>query len=162
MLKEEILNLSKGNKIYVSFDMDGVVAEYDVAKTDEHKQRVTNYYLNKRPINTVINFMKELNETENVTVGILSCCHFVEQKSDKISWLKKNVPFLRIENIHIICYENIDYDKENKYSLKTQYLENLFKNSQYIVYHIDDDVRVIGSMKKSNLINVKHISSIIE
>ena len=106
--------------------------------------------------------MKELNETENVTVGILSCCHFVEQKSDKISWLKKNVPFLKTENIHIICYENIDYNKENKYLLKTQYLENLFKNSQYIVYHIDDDVRVIGSMKKSNLINVKHISSIIE
>lgn len=162
MLKKEILNLSKDNKIYVSFDMDGVVAEYDVAKTDEHKKRIADYYLYKRPINTVIKFMKELNDSKNVTVGILSCCHFIEQKNDKLTWLKKNIPFLKEENIHIICYENIDYSKENKHSLKTQYLENLFKNSQYIVYHIDDDVRVIGSMKKSSFINVKHISSIIE
>ena len=41
-------------------------------------------------------------------------------------------------------------------------IENLFKNNQYIVFHIDDDVRVIKSMKNSSDINVVHISSLIE
>lgn len=92
----------------------------------------------------------------------MSACHFENQKQDKIEWLKINVPFLKKENIHIISYEKIKFDEKNKYSLKTQYLENLFKNNQYIVFHIDDDVRVIKSMKNSSDINVVHISSLIE
>lgn len=162
MLLKEISLLAKKEKVYVSFDMDGVIAEYDVSKTDEHKKKTDNFYINKRPMKTVIKFMKKLSK-KGVTVLILSCCHFENQKEEKILWLKKHVPFLKAENIHIICYENVESEKlKDKYSLKTQYLEKLFENRDGVVFHVDDDVRVISSMKKSDRINVKHISSLIK
>ncbi len=162
MIVDDIKNIAKTQKVYVSFDMDGVIAEYDISKNDLHKTKTNDYYKIKRPIKTIIHIMKMLFEIQNIEVGILSACHFENQKQDKIEWLKINVPFLKKENIHIISYEKIKFDEKNKYSLKTQYLENLFKNNQYIVFHIDDDVRVIKSMKNSSDINVVHISSLIE
>ena len=67
-------------------------------------------------------------------------------------------------NKNIKANENINQETDQQNISQGTILqqENLFKNNQYIVFHIDDDVRVIKSMKNSSDINVVHISSLIE
>ncbi len=162
MFKDEVAKIAKKKSVFVSFDMDGVIAEYDVSKNESHKMRGGDFYSSKRPIKTIIGVMQNLSKIPNVEVGILSCCHFVEQAEQKKIWLKANCPFLKNENIHIICYEETDFDTRDKYSLKTQLLEKLFSNADVEVFHVDDDVRVIKDMAKSERVVVKHISSLVE
>ena len=56
--------IDKSKIISIYIDMDGVVVDYDM----ENHQKLgnnENIFLNKRPVNTVINILKKASELEN-------------------------------------------------------------------------------------------------
>ena len=98
---------------------------------------------------------------KNVAVHILSNCPLKEQISEKITWLNKHMPFLKGENIHILCYENLSFKKEEKPFLKGNYIKENYENQ--ICFLIEDDLNNIKMTNK--LFNediAYHISSLIE
>lgn len=106
--------ISSTKKQLVLFDMDGVVAEFVAGEEIEIREGTYGAYANKRPIMSIIDVAKKLDEMPNVTVGILSSCNFQSQVQEKKEWLKKYMPFLKDENIMIIVWKQTDYTKENK------------------------------------------------
>lgn len=164
MLKNKILEDAKLRPVYVFFDMDGVLAEYDIDKKGERGISGNDYYTNKTPLPTAINFAKFLSETPNITVGILSNCLYNTQAEEKKVWLSKYMPFLRPENINIISYEAYGFgdDKQARKSAKCKFLNSKFKNCSYGVYLIDDDHEILKNFMKDadNIVDVYHISSI--
>ena len=54
MLKKEIINKSKTEKVLIFFDMDGVLAEYGAGEKGLILNNTPNFYLNKRPIQTTL------------------------------------------------------------------------------------------------------------
>lgn len=126
MLKDEIIEKAKQKPFRVYFDMDGVCSE---ERTGEHDLIVANakdFYLNKRPMKTMLKVMKELHDA-GVEVGILSSCWYLEQADQKRQWLKTNAPFVKEENEHFVVYETITFTKEEKPYLKAWELEKITK-----------------------------------
>jgi hypothetical protein len=102
MLNQEILNKISNlqGKIAVYWDMDGTLAEFDC---------ITNYpkdfYINKRPINTILSAAKLLSGIDNVESFIISklpveseFITFQESECQKNIWLDKFAPFIKKEN----------------------------------------------------------------
>lgn len=152
-------NLDKSKIISIYIDMDGVVVDYDM----ENHQKLgnnENIFLNKRPVNTVINILKEANKLENIELHILSAVRHTNQKNGKLIWLEKHMPFIKKENIHIVSREENNFLHPS--IIKCEFLkENLNKTN--INIHIDDDHRVLKELNK-NIKNLKtlHPSSIID
>lgn len=159
----DLINLqSKTNKVYVFFDMDGVMAEYKSGERKDLLSNAPNFFINKRPINTVISQIKKLGANKNIEICIMSACYFKQQRQDKITWLKKNAPFIKQENIHIVVYEEEVYNQENKYQLKAKKIESLMNNKNAIIYLIEDDQRIIKETIKYNQnIRAEHVSTIL-
>ena len=159
MFIDNIKKESKTNKVKVFFDMDGVLAEYRIIK--EEVFDIPGFYTNLRPLKESLKFMKRVFKIKNVEACILSCCRTIQHKKDKLIWLKKYAPYLKPENIHIICYEEITFDKKEKHKLKEKFLLKMKEKEDFIAYHIDDDVRIIKAEKSTIGINIVHLSSII-
>ncbi len=127
MLKDEIIEMSKQKPFRVYFDMDGVCSE---ERTGEHDKIIANekdFYLHKRPINTILKVMKELNEA-GVEICVLSSCWFFEQAEQKQKWLKIHAPYMKPENEHFVVYEAICFSEQEKPYLKAKELERLTKD----------------------------------
>ena len=153
MFTREIKQIAKKEKVDVFFDMDGVLVEFI---HDPNKQRYNsgaNFYAKNRPILTMIKIAKKLSKIPNVTVHVLSNCPLFEQIEEKKDWLKKNAPFFKPENIHIICYEKLNIEKADRPMLKGKFLKENFGESKIIL--IEDDLR---NIKQTNLIFDKHIA----
>lgn len=146
----DFINENKDKIIDIYFDMDGVLAEYDIGNFD---------YEFIRPINTSIMFVKSLLDYKNINIYILSICKTDDVIKQKIDWFKKYMDFFNEDNILLLSKENKDISSEE---YKSNYLkENTNKDHLNIV--IDDDIRIIKAIKKNNEdINVFHVSSIIK
>ena len=146
----DFINENKDKIIDIYFDMDGVLAEYDIGNFD---------YESIRPINTSIMFVKSLLDYKNINIYILSICKTDNVIKQKIDWFKKYMDFFNEDNILLLSKENKDVSSEE---YKSNYLkENTNKDHLNIV--IDDDIRIIKAIKKNNEdINVFHVSSIIK
>jgi len=146
----DFINENKDKIIDIYFDMDGVLAEYDIGNFD---------YEFIRPINTSIMFVKSLLDYKNINIYILSICKTDDVIKQKIDWFKKYMDFFNEDNILLLSKENKDISSEE---YKSNYLkENTNKDHLNIV--IDDDIRIIKAIKKNNDdINVFHVSSIIK
>jgi hypothetical protein len=146
----DFINENKDKIIDIYFDMDGVLAEYDIGNFD---------YESIRPINTSIMFVKSLLDYKNINIYILSICKTDNVIKQKIDWFKKYMDFFNKDNILLLSKENKDISSEE---YKSNYLkENTNKDHLNIV--IDDDIRIIKAIKKNNEdINVFHVSSIIK
>ena len=87
---------SFGDKtVNIYIDMDGVVADYDFEGyiNDGTKDDV---YLNKRPVISSINPLKEVSQLSNVNLHILSVSRYERQINGKLTWLDKNMDFIVI------------------------------------------------------------------
>lgn len=135
-------NLSKGRKLLIFVDMDGVIASYDIGKPYDFDK--------KRPLITNINTLKKLNSLENCELYILSICKKDYQIKEKNDWLDLNAPFFKKENRIIISKENNNITESG--ILKANYLNNLNTKNQIIL--IDDDNKVLKIVKE----NVKNIT----
>ena len=141
--------------------MDGVLVEYRILQEEEFEK--VGFYEGLRPVKNSLKFAKKLSKLKNVDVCILSNCRKVQHKKDKILWLTKFAPFIKPENINIICYEEIEnFDKNSKSKVKAEFILNLKKKENFIAYHIDDDTNIIKVEKIIKDIHIKHVSSIID
>ena len=159
MYFEKYLEKFNGKKIDIYIDMDGVIADYDALGFLKTKDK-DDVYLNKRPIFTVIDILKEISNNENIKLNILSCTTRVNQKDGKYKWLNKYLNFIAEENINIIAREEKNYLKAA--IVKKEFLkENIDINKVNIM--IDDSHEVINEIIKLDLgIIPLHITSILD
>lgn len=146
----DYINENSDKTIDIYFDMDGVLAEYDIGTFD---------YEFIRPMNTSINFVKGLLDYKNINIYVLSVCKTDNIVNQKIEWFKKYMDFLNKDNIILLSKENKDINSDE---YKSNYLkENINKSHLNIV--VDDDIRIIKSIKENNKeIAIFHVSSIIK
>ncbi len=159
MILENIKNLSKNNKVRVYFDMDGVIASFDMITGLSYAEK--GFYSNKRPIKASIKFAKYLSTLKNVEVYILSNCHYKFQREEKTKWLEEFVPFIKKENINIICFEEFDKDVD-LIKLKANFFEQTRKTTSDILIVIDDDIRHLNQMQQVDTLLPYHVSTLIE
>ena len=159
MFFKNYLEKFNDKKINIYIDMDGVVADYDAINFKENKDK-DNVYLNKRPVMSSINVLKEISIMENVTLNILSCTKRNNQKEGKFIWLSKYMNFIKKENINLISREEKDYLKSAL--IKKEFLESHY-NKDEINIIIDDSHDVLKEIEHSGLgIIPLHISSILD
>lgn len=141
----------KDKEIDIYFDMDGVLAEYDIGNFD---------YNTIRPLKSIIKIVEDLI-SDGINVKILSICKTDEIIGEKKEWLKKYMPFFDLKNAIFISKENENYSNYSSKELKSNYLkDNINKNRINIV--VDDDNEIIKYIKKNNTeIKIFQISSLI-
>jgi len=160
MLKDEIKNLSKTQKTLVLFDMNGTLAEYDINEKQDILDNKPNFYLEKRPMKSMIKVAKSLSKTKNVTVGILSNCYFSEQREDKIKWLKKFMPFINFDYAYFNVYNALKFEKEEKNYLKANIIKTI--NGFDKILLIEDNHEIIKATNKVIPNTAHHLSRLIK
>ena len=156
---KDCLNNYEGKQINIFIDMDGVVADYD-ALTFKYEKDKDDAYLNKRPIFSTINVLKEVSLMDNVTLNILSCTKKDSQKEGKIIWLSKYMDFIEKENINLISREEKNYLKACL--IKSEFLQSHYDKDKINIV-IDDSHDVIKEIANLDLgIIPLHITSILD
>ena len=161
MLYNKIKKYAKDNKVKVFFDMDGVLVEYRVIKEEDFDK--VGFYEGLRPLKTNLRFAKKLSKMKNVEVSILSNCRRKQHKVDKFKWLENFAPFIKKENINIICYEEIEnFDKSQKETVKRDLILKQQSTENFVAFHIEDDTNIIRVEKAIPSINIIHVSSLVK
>lgn len=78
-----IIDLSQTTEVMIYSDMDGVLAEYGSGEKSLILENHPHFFLNKRPIFSTINKLKQLSQFANIEIGIMSNCYFAEQREEK-------------------------------------------------------------------------------
>ena len=86
----ETIEKYREQEINIYFDMDGVLAEYDIDNFN---------YEEIRPIQSIINKVELLDKTTNINVRILSICKKSNIIEEKIKWLREHMSFISIEKL---------------------------------------------------------------
>ena len=128
-IKEE-----NSSNIAIFIDMDGVVADYRFGEGKNIENNVPGTYLNKRPILTAINILKEVNNAFDFDMYILSSCRHDEQAIEKSKWLEKNMPF--IDKKHQLFVVSNTF--EDRKMLKINKIKEIMENKYNKVIMIDD------------------------
>ena len=146
-------------EINIYIDMDGVVADYDVLGYESHKEE-DNVYLDKRPVMSSINILKEISTLNNVKLYILSVSRKKSQIQGKREWLSKNMNYIKEENINIIPRDENNFKSSTL--LKKDFLKEHIDTS-CINIMIDDSHQVLDAICSLNMnIIPLHITSIID
>ena len=128
------INEENLGNIAMFIDMDGVVADYRFGEGKNIENNVPGTYLNKRPISTAINVLKEVNNNFDFDKYILSSCIHDEQAIEKSKWLKKNMPF--IDKKHQLFVVSNTF--EDRKMLKINKIKGLIDKKYDKVIMIDD------------------------
>ena len=153
---------AKRGKVIIYSDMDGVLCEYGAGEKGLIMSNEKGFYLSKRPLFSMLRKLEELSHIENVEVGIMSNCYYLEQKEDKIKWLEKYCPFIKKENINIIVLTNEVYTKETKDFLKGERLLSITSGSNKKWYLIEDNHDIIKCTNKLVEGSGRHFSELID
>ncbi len=137
-----IKEMSKEKNIALYVDMDGVIAEYGIGRNPYD-------YLNKRPLKTNIDTLKEVSTLENVELHVLSVCREDSQIDDKNVWLNKYAPFFNEKNRNIISRASQEWKKARE--IKVDFLSNIKTEKQIIL--VDDDNEILRDINE-NLKNI--------
>ena len=138
-------------KINIYFDIDGVIAEYDVGNFD---------YNTIRPMRSNIKRIEELSKQDNINVELLSICKNNKVVEEKHVWLKKYMPFFNLDKANLISKE--EYPDISSQELKSKYLSEHTNNDDINIL-VDDDPSIIKHVTKNNSnIKVFHVSSIVD
>lgn len=148
----DFIDSNKDKNITFYFDMDGVLAKYDIYNFD---------YNTIRPLTSIIEVVKNLIDS-NYKVKILSICNNNNNIIDeKLLWMDRNMSFFNKENAIFISKEDEKYKGIDSMVLKSEYLKNE-TNKNNINVLIDDDNSIIKYIKQNNSdIKLFHISSLI-
>lgn len=146
-------------KVVIYVDMDGVIVDFGEINSNPSQVRDEGFFINKRPVRTVIKELEKVAELPNVEIQILSITRTQAQIEEKNKWLNKYVPFITKRNI----FARVDYSLESAHMLKGEYLETEAPKNK-VIYLIDDDHEVLRTVKykMQDKIKVLHVSSIIE
>lgn len=156
MLIDEIKKVAKIQKVVVSVDLNGVLSEVSQRPKEQLNEEYNGFFKTARPLKSNIKTIKKLSKLKNVAVRVLTSVYNERQKEDKIIWLKNNLSFVPNENIDIIVY-TVE-QRNNHHGLKGQFLKDYYENKNVIVYHIDDDLRIIYNIPSLPFITPLHVS----
>lgn len=120
-------------------DMDGVIADYDVGKPLNFK--------NKRPLTNNIKVLEEVSKLPNVTMHILSICKKDFQIKEKNDWLDKYAPFFKKENRNILSKQS--YTGIESKDLKTNFLMKALTLCNGKIVLVDDDNAILKQVMKN-------------
>ncbi len=160
---ERIKNIcSKHKKVALFVDMDGTIAEYIVYQDGFITTKTKDLFLNAKPVNYIINKLKELNEIENLDIYILTLSRSNIIKNEKKEWLKKYLPFIEENNYIIIVRENGDYNQENRTYIKYIKMKEKLNEYDYEIL-LDDEHKILRKTQKElqDKGEVFHISSVL-
>lgn len=94
MLLEKIKSFAKSQNVRVYFDMDGVLADYDLLDYGPTEKK-EGFYSHKRPIKSTIKIAEHLSKIQNVEVCILSNCVYTNQRQRKVGLVANLCPVLQ-------------------------------------------------------------------
>ena len=155
----KIKEMAENKKVDIYVDMDGVVADYDLLNFENVKTS-PDAYLNKRPITTVINILRNLSQLDNVTIYILSVAKQENQINGKLVWLSENMNFIPKNQINIIPRDTNGWTKAC--ILKKEFLKSNYEKDN-ISLMIDDSHDVLKEVKNLDIgIIPIHISTVID
>lgn len=159
---EKIDNIYKQNKnIEIYLDMDGTIVELLFDKNQSYREK--GVYLNKRPIEPVINEIEEIkNRFPLIKFKILSCAKSNQMRNEKNEWLNKHMPFINQNDRIIFSEEAGDYLREDRDIVKAEYINKNITDDKVTIL-IDDDIEVLRGVQnllKENVIPV-HVTSIL-
>lgn len=159
---EKIDDIYKKNKnIEIYLDMDGTIVELLFDKNQSYREK--GVYLNKRPIEPVINEIEEIrNKFPSIKFKILSCSKSNQMRNEKNEWLNKYMPFINPNDRIIFSEEAGDYLRDDRNIVKAEYINKNISDDK-IIFLIDDDIEVLKGVQnllKDNIIPV-HVTSIL-
>ncbi len=159
---EKIDDIYKKNKnIEIYLDMDGTIVELLFDKNQSYREK--GVYLNKRPIEPVINEIEEIrNRFPLIKFKILSCSKSNQMRDEKNEWLNINMPFINSNDRIIFSEEAGDYLRDDRNIVKAEYINKNISDDK-IIFLIDDDIEVLKGVQnllKDNIIPV-HVTSIL-
>lgn len=159
---EKIDDIYKKNKnIEIYLDMDGTIVELLFDKNQSYREK--GVYLNKRPIEPVINEIEEIrNKFPAIKFKILSCSKSNQMRDEKNEWLNINMPFINSNDRIIFSEEAGDYLRDDRNIVKAEYINKNISDDK-IIFLIDDDIEVLKGVQnllKDNIIPV-HVTSIL-
>ena len=135
----DYLRKFENKRIKLFVDMDGVIAHYDFGKPFG--------YMDKRPLTTSIEKLKEISNYDNIEMYILSVSKTDLGLEEKNIWLDKDAPFFKKENRVILSKET--YPNVSTMELKSNYLKEINRDNSIIIL-IDDDPRILKEVNKNN------------
>ena len=134
-----IICKNKINNLGVFIDMDGVVADYRFGEGKDIQNNVPGIYLNKRPIQTNINIIKQIQDHIDCKMHIISSCLFKEQAEEKKKWINKYMNFIKKDNIEIVIAGSF----EERKTLKVTKIIDVMKLEKYDYSILIDDTHEI-------------------
>lgn len=164
-LINDFAEVNKDKKIAMFVDMDGTIANLEIDINNDITKNTPNFFLNKRPLKTIINILEKVSKINNIDMFILSACAFSNQAVDKKQWLKKHAPFFKEENQIFVVKEKDNYTQTTKYQIKTQYIVNTLQKQNYdLAIYLEDEYLMLryASKKLKNKLLCIHISNFIE
>lgn len=159
---EEVMKIKDNctDKIAIFVDMDGVVADYRFGEGENIENNVIGTYLNKRPIKTSINILKEISNKIGFDMYILSSCRHNEQAIEKSKWLKKHMPF--IDKKHQLFVVSNTF--ENRKLLKINKIKEVINDKYDKVIMIDDthDILFFAIKELGNKVIPYHVITLFD
>ena len=149
-------------KVLMFIDMDGTIAEYEFFTKEYQEQNKDGLFINIRPLTSVIDCLKQINEIPNIELYILSICMYEHDKTEKMIWLDKYVSFVKKENRIVLTMENNEYTKETKFNVKAKYISELLKDNEHAVILEDthENMKIAKELLGDKVTNF-HISSFV-
>ena len=147
------MKLNTDSEILINYKIGTVNCKYKMtwsklsSSFDVENKRLT-IILKATGENTTYKETSSILKKDNISIYILSICKNDNIVSDKITWFKKNMPFLKQENIILLSKEDNKYQDISSKEIKSNYLKEHAKNDVNIV--IDDDNSVIKYIRKNN------------
>lgn len=162
---EKFVISNQSKKIAMFVDMDGTIASLDIDINNDISKNTPGYFLNKKPLQKVIEVLSKVSKFNNVEMYILSACLYKEQAVDKSKWLNKYAPFFKKDNQLFVIKEVVEYTKKTKALIKTVFIiKTIEKNKIDMVIYLDDEYLMLrkANSRLKNKILCLHISNFLE
>ena len=158
-------NENSNKKIAMFVDMDGTIASLDIDIHNDISNNTKGYFLNKRPLQTVIRILEEISKISNIDLYILSACGYKEQALDKITWLERHAPFFKKENQIFVVKEIVNYTNQTKNQIKISNIIHTIDTKGYdLAIYFEDEYQMLRTAYhhlKDRILCI-HISTVIE
>jgi hypothetical protein len=130
-------------------DMDGVLTEYRYGEGNLILSGDIDVYLNKRPIQSVIDFIASYYDVNNNEFIILTSCITREQEQAKLKWIKEHMRFFNPKDFVCILSDDFNQRIEKKVSFICDHAKTHPEENKTIV--IEDTHEILKKCWESSL-----------